>query len=79
MARGLQTPGVGVRGMSQDIQSSKQQMLKAQEALLTYAHRTERDVVRHKQLIQELQRATKDFVDSLERLGQNPPSRLVGD
>jgi hypothetical protein len=65
--------------MSQDLELQKQRMLKAQEAILGYAHETLRNPVRHTQLIQELHQATKDFVDCVERLTKNPPSRLVPD
>jgi len=65
--------------MPQDLELPKQRLLEAQESILGYAHETVRNPVRHKQLIQELRTATKDFVDSVERLTQNPPSRLVQD
>ncbi|HEV3483558.1 MAG TPA: hypothetical protein VGR97_14665 [Candidatus Acidoferrales bacterium] len=50
-----------------DIESAKQKMLQAQEALLRYAEAVDRDPVRHNELIQELHQATRDFVDRVER------------
>lgn len=51
-----------------DIESAKQKMLQAQEALLRYAEAVDRDPSRHNQLIQDLHKATRDFVDRVEQL-----------
>lgn len=65
--------------MSRDVEVSRQRMLEAQMALLTYSRQHYDKTKSHKQLIEELHKATKDFLSSVERLAQNPPSRLVGD
>ena len=54
--------------LARDVELAKQRMLQVQEALLAYPEANDRDAARHKQLIQELQQATKDFVDRVERL-----------
>jgi hypothetical protein len=54
--------------LDRDVELAKQKMLQAQEALLKYAQASDRDATRHKGLIQELQNATKDFIDRVERL-----------
>ena len=64
--------------MSRDVELLRKRTLEAQRALLTYSRRTDK-IKTHKQLIEELQKATKDFLDSVERLAQNTPSRLVQD
>ena len=51
-----------------DVELAKQKMLQAQQALLTYSEANDRDAARHKKLIEELQQATADFVDRVERL-----------
>ena len=61
--------------MSRDVELPRQRMFEAKVALLAYTHRPDHDPKTHKQLINELQKATKDFMDSVERLAQNPPSR----
>ena len=65
--------------MSHDVELSRQRMLEAQVALLTCSHGHDYKTKNHQQLIEELHKATKDFLDSVDRLTQNPPSRLVGD
>ena len=54
-------------------------MVEAQVALLTYTNRPDHDPKTHTQLVEELRKATKDFVDSLEQLAHNPPCKLVQD
>jgi hypothetical protein len=54
--------------LARDVELAKQKMLQAQQALLTYPQANDSDAARHKQLIQELQQATKDFVDRVDRL-----------
>jgi hypothetical protein len=58
--------------LARDVELAKQKMLQAQQALLGYAAGNERDEARHKKLIQELQQATKEFVDRVERLAHFP-------
>ena len=65
--------------MSGDVELLRQRMLQAQTALLNYARLPNHDPNTHKRLVEELQKATRDFLDSIERLTRNPPSRLVGD
>ena len=65
--------------MSRDVELSRQRMLKAQAALLACPRRHGYKTKNHQQLIEELHKATKDFLDSVDRLTQNPPSRLVSD
>jgi hypothetical protein len=65
--------------MSRDVELLRQRMVEAQEALLAYAHTAQHAPQNHEQLIRELQKATKDFIDSVEQLAQNPPCRLVPD
>ena len=65
--------------MSRDVQLSRQRMLEAQVALLTCSRRHDHKTKNHQQLVEELHKATKDFLDSVDRLTQNPPSRLVSD
>lgn len=52
--------------LAREVELAKQKMLQAQEALLRYAEANDRDEKRHKELIQQLKNATKDFVDRLE-------------
>ena len=52
--------------LARDVELAKQKMLQAQEALLKYAEANDRNEKRHKELIQELRNATKDFVDRLK-------------
>ena len=54
--------------LARDVELAKQKMLQAQQALLRYPEANNRDAARHKELIQELQQATVDFVDRVERL-----------
>jgi hypothetical protein len=65
--------------MSRDVELFRQRMLEAQVALLTCSRRNDYKTKNHQQLIEELHKATKDFLDSVDRLTQNPPSRLVSD
>jgi hypothetical protein len=65
--------------MSGDVEILRRRMLKAQEALLAYSRRPDRNAENHQQLIRELHKATQDFLESIERLTQNPPSRLVSE
>lgn len=64
--------------MSRDVELSRGRLLEAQTALLSYSHRPDH-ASNQKELIEELHQATKAFVDSVERLAQNPPTRLVPD
>jgi hypothetical protein len=65
--------------MSRDVELFRQRMLAAQVALLTCSRRNDYKTKNHQHLIEELHKATKDFLDSVDRLTQNPPSRLVSD
>jgi hypothetical protein len=65
--------------MSRDVELFRQRMLEAQVALLACSNRHDYKTKNHQQLIDELHKATKDFLDSVDRLTQNPPSRLVSD
>ena len=65
--------------MSSDVEFSRQRMLEAQEAFLAHARRSECNPKSHAQLIQEFRKTRQDFLDSIERLGQNPHTRLVSD
>lgn len=54
-------------------------MVEAQLALLAYTRRADHGPKTHKQRVQELRKASKDFVDPLERSAHNPPSKLADD
>lgn len=53
-------------------------MLEAQAALVTYSSKPD-SPKSHEQLIEELHQATKDFLDCVGQLAENPPTRLVPD
>jgi hypothetical protein len=65
--------------MYRDVEFCRQRMLEAQEAFLRYAHRLDRSTSDYAELIHELRETRKDFLDSLDRLRQNPPTHLVSD
>jgi hypothetical protein len=65
--------------MSRDVEISRQRMLKAQEAFLAHGHRSNRNAENQAQLIEELRKMRKDFLDSIDQIRQNPPTRLVPD
>jgi len=67
------------RDVSRDVELSRQRMLEAQDAFLNYGQRSDRSPENHAQLIQELRKTREDFLDSIDQIRQNPPTRLVPD